>query len=160
MLPQTFIRVSSEPFSVEEAYRMTADSQQDGAVVLFIGKVRDLNLGETVQHLTLEHYPGMTERSLQAIAEQARSRFAVNTITIIHRVGTFALGEEIVLVAASAVHRHAAFMAAEFMMDMLKTQAPFWKREVTNKGAQWLSPSPQDDIAPQKWINFNKDEST
>ncbi|MBT0727013.1 molybdopterin synthase catalytic subunit MoaE [Rosenbergiella australiborealis] len=151
MPQQTLIRVTPDLFSVDKEYRSVASDHQDGALVFFVGKVRDMNLGQAVNRLTLEHYPGMTERVLGDLAQEARGRFAVNHITIIHRVGTFSLGEEIVLVVVSAAHRHAAFMAAEFIMDILKSQAPFWKREETEKGTQWLSPTPQDLIAPQKW---------
>ncbi|MBT0724474.1 molybdopterin synthase catalytic subunit MoaE [Rosenbergiella sp. S61] len=153
MPPQTHIKVTSEHFSVEQEYQSAANNHQDGAIVFFVGKVRDLNQGQAVNQLTLEHYPGMTERVLHHLAEQARSRFVVNNITIIHRVGTFALGEEIVLVIVSASHRHAAFMATEYIMDLLKSQAPFWKREVTENGARWLSPTSQDNKAPEKWMN-------
>ena len=153
MVALTRIEVTPDPFSVEDEYRHAASDNQDGAIVFFVGKVRDMNQGHAVTQLTLEHYPGMTERVLTDLAEQARQRFAVNNITIIHRVGTFSLGEEIVLVIVSAMHRHAAFLASEFIMDLLKSQAPFWKREQSKEGAKWLSPTHQDSIALEKWNN-------
>jgi len=149
----TRIEIATAPFSIDYEYRLAASQYQDGAIVSFVGKVRDLNQGHAVNQLTLEHYPGMTERVLKGLADQARERFAVNNITIIHRVGTFALGEDIVLVMVSAVHRHAAFLATEFIMDLLKSQAPFWKREKTEAGERWLSPSVQDSTAAEKWTN-------
>ncbi|WP_241572286.1 molybdopterin synthase catalytic subunit MoaE [Rosenbergiella nectarea] len=149
----TRIQVTPAPFCVDHEYQLAASHHQDGAIVFFVGKMRDMNQGHAVNQLTLEHYPGMTEKVLYGLADQARERFAVNNVTIIHRVGTFSLGEEIVLVIVSAIHRHAAFMATEFIMDLLKSQAPFWKREVTEYGARWLSPTLQDSTAPEKWMN-------
>lgn len=154
MMPAlTRIEVTAAPFNVENEYRLAASHHQDGAIVFFVGKVRDMNQGKAVSQLTLEHYPGMTERVLNGLADHARERFAVNNITIIHRVGTFSLGEEIVLVIVSAIHRHAAFLATEFIMDLLKSQAPFWKRENTAEGTRWLSPTLQDSTASEKWNN-------
>ncbi|WP_241624831.1 molybdopterin synthase catalytic subunit MoaE [Rosenbergiella epipactidis] len=149
----TRIEVTTAPFNLENEYRLAASHHQDGAIVFFVGKVRDMNQGQAVSQLTLEHYPGMTERVLNGLAVHARERFAVNNITIIHRVGTFSLGEDIVLVIVSAIHRHAAFLATEFIMDLLKSQAPFWKRESTAEGTKWLSPTLQDSTASEKWNN-------
>ena len=112
-----------------------------GAVVSFTGLVRDLNAGETVGQLTLEHYPGMTEKALAAIEAEAVERWELVDSLIIHRVGPLSPGDRIVFVAAAAAHRKAAFRACEFMIDTLKTNAPFWKKEATAGGSRWLSPA-------------------
>jgi molybdopterin synthase catalytic subunit len=112
-----------------------------GAVVSFTGLVRDLNAGETVGQLTLEHYPGMTEKALAAIEAEAVERWELVGSLIIHRVGPLSPGDRIVFVAAAAAHRKAAFRACEFMIDTLKTNAPFWKKEATAGGSRWLSPA-------------------
>jgi molybdopterin synthase catalytic subunit len=119
----------------------TALAGRAGAVVSFTGLVRDLNAGETVGQLTLEHYPGMTEKALAAIEAEAVERWELVDSLIIHRVGPLSPGDRIVLVAAAAAHRKAAFRACEFMIDTLKTNAPFWKKEATAGGSRWLSPS-------------------
>lgn len=151
MVSTTRISVAPHTFCMTTEYQRVAADHQDGAIVAFIGKVRDMNLGDHVNQLTLEHYPGMTERVLENIADQARTRFGVNHITIHHRVGRFTLGEEIVLVIVSATHRQAAFQANEFIMDQLKTTAPFWKREETEAGTRWLTPNHSDHQAQARW---------
>ncbi len=122
-----------------------------GAVVSFIGTVRDINVGEVVSTLTLEHYPGMTERSLQGIAQQAQERFDIYRCLIIHRVGELAPCDQIVLVAVTSAHRGQAFLACEFVMDYLKTEAPFWKKEQTADGARWVEARETDGIAAARW---------
>lgn len=112
-----------------------------GAMVSFTGLVRDLNAGETVGQLTLEHYPGMTEKALAAIEAEAVERWELVGSLIIHRVGPLSPGDRIVFVVAAAAHRKAAFRACEFMIDTLKTEAPFWKKEATASGTRWLSPA-------------------
>lgn len=112
-----------------------------GAMVSFTGLVRDLNAGETVGQLTLEHYPGMTEKALAAIEAEAVERWELVDSLIIHRVGPLSPSDRIVFVAAAAAHRKAAFRACEFMIDTLKTEAPFWKKEATASGTRWLSPA-------------------
>ena len=119
----------------------TALAGRAGAVVSFTGLVRDLNAGETVGQLILEHYPGMTEKALAAIEAEAVERWELVDSLIIHRVGPLSPGDRIVFVAAAAAHRKAAFRACEFMIDTLKTNAPFWKKEATAGGSRWLSPA-------------------
>jgi molybdopterin synthase catalytic subunit len=112
---------------------------QAGAVVSFIGLVRDLNAGETVGEMTLEHYPGMTEKALAGIEQEARRRWELTDAVIIHRVGPLAPNDRIVFVAAASPHRDSAFRACEYMIDTLKTRAPFWKKETTSAGSRWVS---------------------
>ncbi|MFV0511836.1 MAG: molybdopterin synthase catalytic subunit MoaE, partial [Shewanella algae] len=123
------ILVQTADFDVPAEYARIAADNSDGAVVTFVGKVRDFNDGSAVTDLTLEHYPGMTEAVLGQIATQARERWPLNQLTIIHRVGTMHLGEQIVFIGVSSAHRKAAFAACEFLIDFLKTKAPFWKLE-------------------------------
>ena len=145
------IKVQAEDFDVGEAYQALATNVSTGAVVFFVGLVRDQNLGESVSALELEHYPGMTEQSLQQIAEQAAKRWPIADASIIHRVDKLALNEQIVFVGVNAKHRQDAFDAAQFMMDYLKTQAPFWKKEHTESGATWLDAKESDKLARDKW---------
>ena len=123
----------------------------DGAVVFFVGRVRDLNEGDSVFKMTLEHYPGMTEKSLEAIVEQAKARWALNRVRIIHRVGELHPADQIVFVGVSSPHRQAAFEGAQFIMDFLKTQAPFWKKEATSVGDRWVEAKSTDDEKARSW---------
>lgn len=148
---ETRIRVGTEPFSMAEEYAWLAACDSDGAVVTFTGKVRNHNLGSSVAALTLEHYPGMTEKALQEIVAEARQRWPLQRVTLIHRVGALYPGDEIVLVGVTASHRGAAFAAAEMMMDYLKTRAPFWKREQTEQGERWVESRESDQTAAQRW---------
>jgi len=148
---ETQIRVGPAPFDVAEAYRWLAACDEDGAVVTFTGKVRNHNLGDNVAALTLEHYPGMTEKALQEIVDAARERWPLQRVTVIHRVGELFPGDEIVLVGVTSAHRGSAFSAAEFIMDYLKTRAPFWKREATEKGDRWVDARDSDHQAAQRW---------
>jgi molybdopterin synthase catalytic subunit len=143
-----------------EVANLRASDFGTGAVVSFVGTVREWLLPEnehSVQQqvmpvLELEHYPGMTERSIAELVVQARRRFAsVRGVRVIHRVGTLALGDQIVMVAVSAAHRADAFACCEFLMDWLKTQAPFWKKEVSPQGARWVDARESDDIAAARW---------
>ncbi|WP_120511345.1 molybdopterin synthase catalytic subunit MoaE [Photobacterium salinisoli] len=145
------ILVQAENFSVAEEYEALAEGNQAGAVVTFVGKVRDMNLGESVSSLTLEHYPGMTEKSLLSIVEQAKSRWPVLAATVIHRVGQLESGDQIVFVGVSSAHRGAAFQACEFIMDYLKTEAPFWKKEVREGETNWVDARETDQQARQRW---------
>lgn len=145
------IAVQTQPFDQNEVYQWVSASKHIGASVIFVGKVRDMNLGDSVSGLYLEHYPAMTEKALQHIAQQAQNRWALDRICIIHRVGQLAIGDEIVLVATSSAHRAAAYQANEFIMDYLKTQAPFWKKEQTEKGARWVEGRESDQQALDKW---------
>ena len=124
-----------------------------GALVSFVGQVRDINDGDLVNTLTLEHYPGMTESALSAIETQASARWTLIDSLIIHRVGTLKPLEQIVLVAVLSAHRTEAFKACEFIMDYLKTQAPFWKKEITPTGERWLDAKLSDDAAVLRWKN-------
>jgi molybdopterin synthase catalytic subunit len=146
------IAVQSEDFDLSQELARMRESRKDiGALVSFVGLVRDLNGGETVSQLTLEHYPGMTEKALQAIVAEATSRWAVLDATVIHRVGALQASEQIVLVAVARAHRDQAFKACEFIMDYLKTQAPFWKKELTASGERWVDDKDSDHDAHKRW---------
>jgi molybdopterin synthase catalytic subunit len=134
-----------------EVARLRAGDARIGAVVSFVGTVRDMNDGDQVAELELEHYPGMTERALDDIVEQARARWPLYGALVIHRIGQMQPLDQIVLVAASAAHRGEAFAACEFIMDYLKTEAPFWKKEQTPAGARWVDARVTDDTARAKW---------
>jgi len=146
------IRVQHKSFDVGQ---LTADlharNPRVGAVVNFIGYVRDLNIGQSVNELFLEHYPGMTEKALEQIAEEARERWPLLGVEIVHRVGALAVSEPIVFVGVSSKHRHMAFEACAFIMDVLKTRAPFWKRETTPQGAHWVEARESDQNAALRW---------
>lgn len=147
------VRVQTQDFDTGFEINLLRNARKDtGAVVSFIGQVRDLNEGDTVAWLTLEHYPGMTEKALEAIVSQAQSRWDIFDALVIHRVGTLQPTDQIVLVAVSSAHRGEAFKACEFIMDYLKTEAPFWKKEVTNQGERWLDAKLTDDDARERWI--------
>jgi molybdopterin synthase catalytic subunit len=122
-----------------------------GAVVSFLGLVRDFNEGALINTLTLEHYPKMTEKALSSIADQAKTRWDILDTLIIHRIGKLVAKDQIVLVAVTSAHRHEAFQACEFIMDYLKTQAPFWKKEQTNDGDHWVEAKLMDDEALKRW---------
>ena len=122
-----------------------------GALVSFVGQVRDINDGDAVNTLTLEHYPEMTDKALQAIELEAKTRWNIIDSLIIHRVGTLKPQDQIVLVAVTSAHRGEAFKACEFIMDYLKTSAPFWKKEATNQGERWVDAKVSDDDAKARW---------
>ncbi len=149
--PYDRILVQTADFSVPDEYARIAADNSDGAVVTFVGKVRDFNDGSVVTDLTLEHYPGMTEAVLQQIATEARERWPLNEVTIIHRVGTMALGEQIVFIGVTSAHRKAAFAACEFLIDFLKTKAPFWKLEAGDNGSNWVEAKDADEQAAKMW---------
>ncbi len=146
------VRVQTQDFdlSAEVALLRQGDARV-GAVASFIGTVRDLNEGDKVSTMSLEHYPGMTERSLQDIVSQAKARFDIYECVVIHRVGDLKPCDQIVLVAVSSAHRGESFKACEFIMDYLKTQAPFWKKEQTGAGARWVDARVSDDAAAARW---------
>ena len=151
------VRVQTEDFDVgAEISQLRNATGNIGAVVSFIGQVRDINQGDAVSLLTLEHYPGMTEKALEAIALQAQSRWDIVDSLIIHRVGTLQPTDQIVLVAVTSSHRGEAFKACEFIMDYLKTEAPFWKKEVTQFEGQtterWVEAKVTDDQARERWL--------
>lgn len=146
------IAVQTDDFDVsQELAQMRAANPAIGAVVNFVGLVRDRNDGQNVRSMELEHYPGMTEKSLQAIAEQAQQRWHLIDAVIIHRVGVLQPLDQIVMVAAASAHRGEAFAACEFMMDYLKTEAPFWKKESTPEGERWVDARESDNLALNKW---------
>ncbi|MFM5027955.1 molybdopterin synthase catalytic subunit MoaE [Aeromonas rivipollensis] len=146
------ILVQRADFSLGEEYERLATRHDTGAIVTFVGKVRDFNQGEQVKGLSLEHYPGMTEKALTDIVTEARGRWPLQECTLIHRIGDLLLGDQIVLVAVSSAHRDAAFEACHFIMDFLKTRAPFWKKELTAEGVQrWVEAKQSDDAAAARW---------
>jgi molybdopterin synthase catalytic subunit len=147
------VRVQAGDFDLGlEVARLRAGDARVGAVVTFVGLVRDMNDGAQVAEMELEHYPGMTERALEDIVGQARGRWPLHGALVIHRVGPLAPLDQIVLVAVSAAHRGEAFAACEFIIDYLKTDAPFWKKEQTPGGARWVDARVTDDAAKAKWV--------
>lgn len=134
-----------------EVAALRAGDARVGAVVSFLGLVRDMNDGASVAEMTLEHYPGMTEKALAAIVADAQSRWELYDILVIHRVGPLKPCDQIVLVAVSSAHRGEAFAACEFIMDYLKTRAPFWKKEATPDGGRWVDARESDDGAAARW---------
>ena len=148
------VRVQTEDFDVGfEISQLRTARKDTGAVVSFVGQVRDLSEGDVVSALTLEHYPGMTEKSLVRIIEQAKSRWDIFDALIIHRVGTLKPTDQIVFVAVTGAHRGEAFKACEFIMDCLKTEAPFWKKEATQTGERWVEAKQADDTARERWMS-------
>ncbi len=148
-----YISIQPEDFSLShEVSLLEQDNTTDGAVVTFTGRVRNKNEGLQVSALTLEHYPGMTEKSLAKILQTARQRWQIGRIRVIHRIGKLNIGEQIVFVGVSSMHRQDAFAAAEFIMDYLKVQAPFWKKEVTEQGEKWLDAKQSDQRKAQHWV--------
>ncbi|MEO5932476.1 MAG: molybdenum cofactor biosynthesis protein MoaE [Duganella sp.] len=146
------VRVQTADFDLSaEVARLRAANPKIGAIVTFVGVVRDLNDGADVAEMELEHYPGMTEQSIGAIIEQARGRWPTFGALVVHRVGPLKPLDQIVLVAATAAHRGEAFAACEFIIDYLKTEAPFWKKEQTPQGARWVDARVSDDAALDKW---------
>jgi molybdopterin synthase catalytic subunit len=147
------IRVQTDDFDLGcELISMRSAGQGNiGAIVSFVGLVRDINDGDMVNMLTLEHYPEMTEKALQIIEIEAKTRWDIIDSLIIHRVGTLKPQDQIVLVAITSAHRSDAFHACEFIMDYLKTSAPFWKKEVTNQGERWVEAKLTDDLAKARW---------
>ena len=145
------IRVQTEDFDVAAVNRELCAGRNDvGAIASFIGLVRDLD-GDPLKTMTLEHYPGMTEAALQSIADQACARWQVQDLAVIHRVGALAPADQIVLVTVLSAHRGDAFSACQFIMDYLKTEAPFWKKEVTAGGADWVAQRDEDEAALKRW---------
>ena len=148
----TTVRVQNEDFDVaSEMRKLCAGNTMIGAVVSFVGLVRDVNDGSSVAGMTLEHYPGMTEAALSSIVEQARERWGILDCTVIHRIGSLKPGDQIVLVIVASAHRGQAFDACEFIMDYLKTRAPLWKKEQTAAGERWVEAREGDDNAASRW---------
>jgi len=146
------VSIQTEDFDVSaEVARLRAGQKGVGAVCTFIGTVRDRSEGQTVATMELEHYPGMTEKSIEAMIDEAFNRFDILGARVIHRVGLLQPLDQIVLVVVSSAHRGESFQACEFLMDYLKTQAPFWKKEQTPAGARWVDARVSDDAALAKW---------
>jgi len=146
------VRVQEADFDVSaELAALRAGNPRVGAAAAFVGIVRDLNEGDRVARMTLEHYPGMTERSIEAIIDEAKGRWQVLDALVIHRIGTLNPTDQIVLVIVTSEHRGDAFAACEFIMDYLKTRAPFWKKEETPQGARWVDARATDDAAADRW---------
>jgi len=147
------ILVQPQPFDpAAEAQALCAGNPRVGALVSFVGLMRDQNQGQPIQAMTLEHYPGMTEKALAAIAAEAGQRWPLLAIRILHRVGSLAPEDPIVLVAVTASHRGPAFRACEFLIDYLKTRAPFWKKEITPTGERWVAARATDTAAADRWV--------
>jgi len=155
------VRIQTEDFDLGQeltSMRLSGQNKKDstqnesvGAIVSFVGLVRDVNDGNTVNTLTLEHYPEMTEKALAAIENEAKTRWDIIDSLIIHRVGTLKPQDQIVLVVVTSAHRGEAFKACEFIMDYLKTSAPFWKKEATNQGEHWVEAKLTDEAAKARW---------
>ncbi|MEP7329575.1 MAG: molybdopterin synthase catalytic subunit MoaE [Betaproteobacteria bacterium] len=146
------VRVQTDDFDAgREIATLRGSDARIGAVATFIGTVRDINDGTPVTSMALEHYPGMTEKALMAIVEEARGRFSIMDALVIHRVGALRPTDQIVLVAVTSAHRGDAFDACRFIMDILKTRAPFWKKEVTPAGSRWVDARVADVDAEQRW---------
>ena len=146
------MRVQTGDFDLTaEVAALRAHNPKVGAVACFVGTVRDMNDGDDVAAMELEHYPGMTEKALEAIVDEARRRWPGSDVLIVHRVGKLYPLDQIVLAAATAAHRGDAFSACEFVMDYLKTQAPFWKKETTPAGSRWVDARVADDAALARW---------
>jgi len=146
------VRVQTDDFDAgaEIAHLRLAD-RRIGAIAAFVGTVRDVNDDATVSKLTLEHYPGMTEAALAEIVDAAKARFDVRDVLVVHRVGTLLPGDQIVLVVVTSAHRGMAFHACEYVMDFLKTRAPFWKKEQRPDGERWVEARASDDEAASRW---------
>ena len=150
MAERVSVRHADFDLSAEVAALRSADAGV-GAVAAFVGTVRDLGDGAAITGLELEYYPGMTEAAIEAMIDAAQQRFDIRAARVVHRVGPLRLGEQIVLVAVTAAHRGQAFQACEFLMDYLKTQAPFWKKELGAAGPRWVDARSSDDAALERW---------
>ncbi len=151
------IRVQQEDFDIgAEIAQVRAGRTDIGAIVSFTGTVRDTAKGEPISEMTLEHYPGMTEKELDRIEQEAKARWPLQASLVIHRYGPMKPGENIVLVVTASAHRQAAFEAAEFLMDYLKTNAPFWKKEAGPDGGDWVDARESDDEALRRWDSTRK----
>ncbi len=151
------VRVQTDDFDIgAEIATLRKGNAKIGAIASFIGLVRDINEGDRVSAMTLEHYPGMTEKALEEIVSQATSRWDIYDALVVHRVGQLMPLEQIVLVVVTSAHRGEAFAACEFLMDYLKTQAPFWKKENTNRGERWVEARESDDAAADRWSGIKR----
>jgi molybdopterin synthase catalytic subunit len=147
------VNIQNQDFDLaEEVNLLEENNEEDGAVVTFSGRVRNNNLGRTVKGLFLEHYPGMTEKSLQQIILKAQEKWNIGRVTVIHRIGQLAVGEQIVFVGVTSKHRKEAFTACEFIMDYLKVDAPFWKKELSDGEEHWLTAKESDQDKASLWV--------
>ncbi len=152
MASSKHIRVQTEDFDVgKELAQLRAGRAEIGALAAFVGLVRDINDGSSVGGMVLEHYPAMTQKAREGIAAQARQRWNIFDALVVHRVGHLQPTDQIVLVAVTSAHRGDAFQACEFIMDYLKTQAPFWRKEATPEGSRWVEARASDDAAAARW---------
>ena len=146
------IKVQSEDFDIGgEISRMTNDNTSIGGLACFVGLVRDIAGDSKINSMTLEHYPGMTERQLETLEAEARQRWPLQDVLIIHRYGELMPGDRIVLVVTASAHREASLQSCEFLIDWLKTKAPFWKLEETQSGSKWVAAREEDDQAAERW---------
>jgi molybdopterin synthase catalytic subunit len=146
------VSIQVEDFDVShELAQLRANDARVGAVCSFVGTVRERNSGNAISSMELEHYPGMTEKSITSMMEEADKRFDIYGARVIHRIGLLHPEDQIVLVAVTSAHRGTSFQACEFLMDYLKTQAPFWKKEVTPDGSRWVDARESDDVALARW---------
>ncbi|MCW8194301.1 molybdopterin synthase catalytic subunit MoaE [Proteobacteria bacterium 005FR1] len=146
------VKIQRQDFDLSAEYEaLRRDSRSPGAIVTFTGLVRDTSKHQLITAMELEHYPGMTEKSLSAIIDDARARWDVDQVSVIHRIGRLLPDEQIVFVGVSSSHRAAAFSACEFIMDFLKTRAPFWKKEFTEQGSYWVDAKDSDRDAADRW---------
>lgn len=145
------VSVQTEDFDIQSEVDALKSDPKVGAVVMFLGTVRDMNEGDEVSSMTLEHYPGMTQKALVSIVEEAQRRWDIYDATVIHRVGELHATDRIVFVGVSGAHRGEAFDACEFIIDYLKTEAPFWKKEKTPEGDRWVEARESDEAAKDKW---------
>ena len=147
------IRIQTEDFDLQKEIAAQAKQQLDiGGIVTFLGLVRDVSESRDLKFMQLEHYPGMTERALTEICYKAYNKWSLKNILVVHRIGTLYPGEKIVLTSVSATHRKEAFHAAEFIMDFMKSKAPFWKKETSISGSKWVNSRFEDEKALDKWI--------
>lgn len=146
------VLIQTDDFDLgREVAQLRANDSRVGAVCVFVGTVRDRNEGDAVATLELEHYPGMTEKAIEGMIQEAQKRFDIFASRIVHRVGLMRPTDQIVMVAVTSAHRGQSFMACEFLMDYLKTQAPFWKKELTPNGSRWVDARVSDDEALRRW---------
>ena len=151
-MSQPSVSIQTQDFDLgAEVAALRAGDAGVGAVCAFVGTVRDRSEGSSVSSMELEHYPGMTEKAIEAMIDEARRRFDILGVRVIHRVGLLQPQDQIVLVAVTSAHRGESFQACEFLMDYLKTQAPFWKKEQTPDGARWVDARVADDAALARW---------
>jgi molybdopterin synthase catalytic subunit len=151
-MPSSRVSIQTDDFDLQqELAALRSGDARVGAICSFVGVVRDRNDGSAVASMELEHYPGMTERAIESMIVEAQARFDILSARVIHRIGLLQPEDQIMMVAVTSAHRGASFQACEFLMDYLKTQAPFWKKEQTPEGARWVDARAADDAAVARW---------